>query len=96
MKARGYETVDRVILEGLVLGHHQLEVPCLIRLQTSEHGGSGSVLLECGLKLGSSHLADRSIVLELAEEVVMLNVWARTGRKGWTLHLLLTNHLEER
>ena len=69
----------------MVLGHHQLELPGLSGLQTSEHGRSGPVLLECSLKLGTSHLVDSSVVLELTEHVVMLYIVARAHRKGWTL-----------
>lgn len=65
-----------------MLGHHQLELPCLSGLQIGEHGRRGSVLLKCGLKLGGSHLAEGSVVLELAEDIVMLNTWTRAGRKG--------------
>ena len=82
---RGDETIDLVIVERLVLGHHQLEPPCLSRLQISEHCRSGSVLLECGLKLGSSHLANGSVVLELAEDVIVLDTWTRARGVGWTL-----------
>ena len=69
----------------LVLGHHQLELPGLGRLQTSEHSRSGPVLLECGLKLGASHLIDGSVVLELAKHVVMLHTWAGAHGKGGAL-----------
>jgi hypothetical protein len=76
-----------------VLSHHQLELPSLSRLQTSEHCGGGSVLLKCGLKLRSGHLVDRPVVLELTEHVVVLHTWTRARRKGWTLQLLLADHL---
>lgn len=79
VETRGDET-DWVIV---VLGHDQLELPGLGRLQTSEHGRSGPILLECGLKLGSGHLVHSSVVLELTEHVVVLQAGAH--RKGWTL-----------
>jgi len=64
----------------LVLSYHHLELPGLSRLQISEHSRSGPTLLERGLKLGSSHLVDSSVVLELAEHV-MLHTGARAHRK---------------
>lgn len=53
-------------------------------------------MLERRLKLGSGHLVDGSVVLELAEDVAVLNAWTRTRRKGLALHLLLANHLKGR
>jgi len=65
----------------LVLGHHHLELPGLVRLQIGEHGRGRPTLLERSLKLGSSHLVDGSVVLELAKHV-MLHTGARAHRKG--------------
>ena len=69
----------------LVLGHNQLQLPGLGRLQTSKHSRSGPVLLKCGLKLGSRHLVDASVVLELAEHVVVLHTRAGAHGKWRTL-----------
>ena len=81
-----------ISVRGLVLGHHQLELPGLSGLQTSKHGRSRPVLLERGMKLGSSHLVDHPVILELAEHAV-LHTWTGARREGRSLQLLLSNHL---
>ena len=80
VEARRDET-DWVIVGWLVLSHHQFKLSGLSRLQASEHGGTGPVLMERGLKLGSSHLVDSSVVLELTKHVVVLHVVTGAYRK---------------